>query len=260
MAQHVNQANVFYTQLAEFQGQVLQEFQRVRDPRATIDQRIALASGLLRAMQDRVQYFRQCHYELGVTTVEGWMPRVHKQIKELMAEQQVNARFKLVKQLALTNLGKVSLYVEVMDEKGAPTCEDVVIKFSQYDKCAPKVPKATENPTAESRALQFVNHDMHPGFIGFRGFFGGLEGFYLATDFAHQGDLYHAVSGSPVDMERSKRWFRELLQSVVYMHNNLGIVHLDLKPENVLISWSGKYTFITYNSTISTLPLSLPFF
>ncbi len=69
---------------------------------------------------------------------------------------------------------------------------------------------------------------------------------YLILDFVENGQVmeydnsshgYKGKGGGPLKEEAAKKYFRDLVQGMDYLHTHL-VAHRDLKPENLLISGS----------------------
>jgi serine/threonine-protein kinase len=72
----------------------------------------------------------------------------------------------------------------------------------------------------------------HPNLIGVYDYAERAERPYLVMEFVPGGDLASRIKHGPIDCERLAR---ELLGAVAHIHA-AGIVHRDIKPQNVLIA------------------------
>ncbi|XP_047410664.1 sperm motility kinase 2B-like [Sciurus carolinensis] len=69
---------------------------------------------------------------------------------------------------------------------------------------------------------------------------------YLIMENAGAGDLWDLIPGTDGMLEEeARRLFRQIVWAVQYCHRN-GIVHMDLKPDNVVVDASGKAKLIDF--------------
>lgn len=78
------------------------------------------------------------------------------------------------------------------------------------------------------------------------------ETIFILMEYASKGELFDMISKSGKYSEPTARFFfKQLLNAINYMHNNVGICHRDLKPENILIDEN-------YNLKIADFGFSIP--
>jgi eukaryotic-like serine/threonine-protein kinase len=82
----------------------------------------------------------------------------------------------------------------------------------------------------------------HPNLIGVYDYADGAERPYLVMEFVPGGDLASRIKHGAIDCERLAR---ELLGAVAHIHA-AGIVHRDIKPQNVLIAPNGSAKLIDF--------------
>ncbi|KNC83867.1 CAMKK protein kinase [Sphaeroforma arctica JP610] len=72
---------------------------------------------------------------------------------------------------------------------------------------------------------------------------------YLVMEYLSGGTIEYAdAEGHPLlDMKTTKRYFKELMSALAYLHN-LGIIHRDIKPENLLLSGEGHIKICDFGS------------
>lgn len=65
-----------------------------------------------------------------------------------------------------------------------------------------------------------------------------VKGFdYMTMEFCRNGDLFDLVKKTGKLSEGlAKNLFHQLLDGIEFLHNNVGVAHLDLKLENILVS------------------------
>jgi len=60
----------------------------------------------------------------------------------------------------------------------------------------------------------------------------------VITDYLQGGDLFSYIAGRPFNEDTSRAVFQQLVRGVSHLHKH-GVVHLDIKPENILIGENG---------------------
>ncbi|VDP02436.1 unnamed protein product [Soboliphyme baturini] len=81
---------------------------------------------------------------------------------------------------------------------------------------------------------------------------------YLVTEYAGGGELYeHMLKHVRFSEKEARRYFRQIVSAVLYCHYN-GIVHRDVKPENLLFDKNNKIKIIDFgfSTFCSGSPLS----
>ena len=65
-----------------------------------------------------------------------------------------------------------------------------------------------------------------------------MKGFdYMTMEFCRNGDLFDVVKkNGKLSEGLAKNLFHQLLDGIEFLHNNVGVAHLDLKLENILVS------------------------
>lgn len=76
----------------------------------------------------------------------------------------------------------------------------------------------------------------HPHIIKLHETIEDSDRFFFVTELAEGGDLLDSINGSgPLTDSEAKRLFRQLVEAVAYCHSR-GVIHRDLKCENILLS------------------------
>ncbi|XP_058065624.1 testis-specific serine/threonine-protein kinase 1-like [Anopheles bellator] len=90
------------------------------------------------------------------------------------------------------------------------------------------------------RELQIMSGLEHPHLLSVHRVLRCNERIFIFLPYARRGDLFQYLNKyGPLKEAQAKEWFTQLLQAVHYLHSN-GIVHRDVKCENLLITGDGK--------------------
>ena len=103
--------------------------------------------------------------------------------------------------------------------------------------------KDTENPVIKKvivRELRALRALSHPNIVSLRDAFKQSERLFLVFEFCDQSllDLQGKSAQNRLEVEKIGRFAREILAALAHMHG-LGLVHRDVKPENILITQAG---------------------
>lgn len=95
--------------------------------------------------------------------------------------------------------------------------------------------ESVRNIIRERRMLEHVNH---PFICNLRYSFQDIEYMYLVVDLMSGGDLRFHISRKCFTEEAVRFWIAELGCALRYIHGQ-GIIHRDVKPDNVLLDADG---------------------
>ncbi|KAF5293924.1 hypothetical protein FQA39_LY13629 [Lamprigera yunnana] len=85
------------------------------------------------------------------------------------------------------------------------------------------------------REIEVVKGLKHPNLIRFLQAIETTHRVYIVMEYAEQGSLLDIIRrDSYIDEIRARKWFRQLLEAVDYCHER-GVVHRDIKCENLLM-------------------------
>ncbi|ESO89780.1 hypothetical protein LOTGIDRAFT_74837, partial [Lottia gigantea] len=90
------------------------------------------------------------------------------------------------------------------------------------------------------REIEIVRTLQHPSLVSFFQVIETTSRFFLVMECCERGDLLDAIRNmKQIPEDQAGLWFRSLHDGILYMHNR-GIVHRDLKCENLLVDNSNK--------------------
>ncbi|KAI1437114.1 kinase-like domain-containing protein [Xylaria sp. CBS 124048] len=110
--------------------------------------------------------------------------------------------------------------------------------------------ESVRNIIRERRMLEHVNH---PFICNLRYSFQDIEYMYLVVDLMSGGDLRFHISRKTFTEEAVRFWLAELACALKYVHSH-GIVHRDVKPDNVLLDADGHVHLTDFNVASDIAP------
>ncbi|KAJ0411947.1 hypothetical protein ATCC90586_009904 [Pythium insidiosum] len=88
---------------------------------------------------------------------------------------------------------------------------------------------------------QLTNFSSHPNVLALHDSLRQQERAYLVVEYCAGGDLFeHLRQEGPMDEASAKTLFRRIVDALAYIHEQ-GVVHLDVKPENLLFKTSSMH-------------------
>jgi len=130
-------------------------------------------------------------------------------------------------EISPTLLGKGS-FAEVRYGKERATGREVAIKVMNKK----TVRQDLETVVREASIMQNCEHE---NIIRLYGFYESSNNVYIVTELAKGGELFdHIVKRRFYSEEDARALIKQLVSAVCYIHSK-GIVHLDIKPENLLL-------------------------
>lgn len=148
--------------------------------------------------------------------------------KPVVFTDQVNLNhFRLLRVVGKGAFGKVRI-VERKD-----TGLTFALKYIRKDEVVRY--ESVKNIVRERRMLEQLNH---PFLCNLRYSFQDVEYIYLVVDLMNGGDLRFHISRKTFTEEAVKFWVAELGCALRYIHDQ-GIIHRDVKPDNVLLDAEG---------------------
>uniref|UniRef100_A0A3Q2HJJ0 non-specific serine/threonine protein kinase n=1 Tax=Equus caballus TaxID=9796 RepID=A0A3Q2HJJ0_HORSE len=131
--------------------------------------------------------------------------------------------YRVLRTLGEGSFGKVKLALHI------PTGTEVAIKI---------IPKKEQSASTAKNLLCEV-HSLktlrHPHIVGLLEVINTEDTLFLVTEFVSGGDMHeHVMKHGPLTEEEARDRFRQLVSALQYCHRR-GVVHRDLKLENVLL-------------------------
>jgi len=160
---------------------------------------------------------------------------------EFNGEVNLN-HFRLLRVVGRGAFGKVRI-VERKD-----TSLSFALKYIRKDEVVRS--ESVRNIIRERRMLEHVNH---PFICNLRYSFQDIEYMYLVVDLMTGGDLRFHISRKTFTEEAVRFWIAELGCALRYVHAQ-GIIHRDVKPDNVLLDADGHVHLTDFNVASDVIP------
>ncbi|GAB7365267.1 hypothetical protein MBLNU230_g6349t1 [Neophaeotheca triangularis] len=156
--------------------------------------------------------------------------------KPLVLTDEVNLNhFRLLRVVGKGAFGKVRI-VERKD-----TGLTFALKYIRKDEVVRS--ESVRNIIRERRMLQHLNH---PFLCNLRYSFQDMEYLYIVVDLMNGGDLRFHISRKTFTEDAVRFWIAELACALRHIHKQ-GIVHRDVKPDNVLLDSEGHVHLADFN-------------
>ena len=139
------------------------------------------------------------------------------------------SKFKLILPIAKGGYGSVGLY------KNMATSDTYAIKIVDINSMKEK--KLSSSLKNEQNILREINNDyvVNSYFI-----FQDKKNYYFVMEYLPGGDVYTLLSKNNLPKKTIQLIVAETILAVNYLHG-IGIIHHDIKPENILISLKGHF-------------------
>eukprot|EP01134_Creolimax_fragrantissima_P002052 CFRG2052T1 len=144
--------------------------------------------------------------------------------------------FKLLRSVGKGAFGKVCIVLK------RDTKELYAMKYMSKDKCIQE--KAVKNVLNERKILELLHH---PLLVNIWFSFQDEEDMFMVVDLMLGGDMrYHLQHHGALSESRIRNYMAELSNALCYIHSK-GVLHRDIKPDNILMDASGHLALADFN-------------
>ncbi|XP_056095205.1 NUAK family SNF1-like kinase 1 [Rhinichthys klamathensis goyatoka] len=159
----------------------------------------------------------------------GEVKRSSSGVKKHHHKHNLKHRYELLETLGRGTYGKVKKAIERHSGR------EVAIKSIKKEKI-----KDEQDMVHIRREIEIMSSLRHPHIISIYEVFENKDKIVIVMEYASKGELYDYISERRRLTERETRhFFRQIVSAVHYCHKN-GVVHRDLKLENVLLDENGN--------------------
>jgi serine/threonine kinase 38 len=124
------------------------------------------------------------------------------------------------------------------------TTSGEVLAMKQMRKIDMQYKNQRENAREEARALAKANC---PWVVGMQYSFQDHHYLYMVMEFLNGGDLMtHLIRKDKFTEEETRFYIAELVEAIDYIHEELGYVHRDIKPDNILFDHKGHIKLLDF--------------
>lgn len=190
------------------------------------------------------------HYSAQPITVEYYITEkiVSGEHGERVKKQATTIRsigdYQVIRTIGSGSTGKVKLAVNIRNQ------QKVAIKIISRRYISDSSKNSKETPASRKRRIlreaAILNLVHHPNIVRLYDLYVTEEYFCMVFEYVEGGQMLdYIISHGRLKENVARRFFRQLLSAVSYCHRN-GIVHRDLKIENVLIDSKGDVKLVDF--------------
>lgn len=97
-----------------------------------------------------------------------------------------------------------------------------------------------------SREIKILKLARHPNIVQLYEIIETPRQLYLITEYVPGGELFdYIVANRRLKEEEACKFFQQIISGIEYLHE-LGIVHRDMKPENLLLDHAGQIKLVDF--------------
>lgn len=144
-----------------------------------------------------------------------------------MIDEILNNRYKIISLLGEGGMGEVFLAADQQ------TGQNVAVKI--LARLLSTNPESLERFKREAETLRQLDH---PNIVKFVDAFDHKGQYVIVMEYIPGGSLFDLLKQGPLPIDRSRQIALDLCDALIRAHR-LGVVHRDIKPDNVLMSEDG---------------------
>lgn len=84
----------------------------------------------------------------------------------------------------------------------------------------------------------------HPNVIKLIEYFEDQQYFYLVLEYVQGKDLFNFISNNKLEEKHVSYLFKQIVKGIRYLHEVLGVLHRDIKLENIMMSNESMSAFL----------------
>jgi len=192
--------------------------------------------GIYFSKKKSVLYKGQQYYplKLSITYKKGRMVffKSEKELEEAyQAFEQISGHYDIKDYYEFKNLISEGTYGKVYKAVNIATNEVVAIKKIG------KLKLTDEQLDLQRKEIEVLKVSQHPNVVNLIDIFESMKYFFVILEYLEGGDLYDYLDKRDfkIDEEHAREFFGQIVAGVGYLHQ-LGIVHRDLKLENIMMT------------------------
>jgi len=174
-----------------------------------------------------------------------------REMNEVIADDrsEIGYNSKIVKEYVLGEVLGEGSYGKVYEALSTKTNQVVALKVAKR-KNLQKIPNGEESIMKEIDILNCINHR---NIVKLLDFFASEDNrtLYMVLEHVEGGTLRELANKSPkhrLPLSQARDLFKQLVTALDYLHNELGLIHGDVKPDNILVTVDGVLKLLDLGS------------